>query len=218
MFCQASFWQHVLNASIFNLLENSDNQTEKGDLFCIWKYQQNHIPTPSANLSLTWTELCIYNGMQGWAVFFGILTCLFLSHIPIPQWYVYKWRGRFQEHILLSETYTHNVVNTLGEDVLFPPTRGWILPSLHRTPVLWKWDSPPQVTKLGALGALEVQSLGLAGLRPQPALKTLDITPCSPGHHLQLMRKSESSLIPSIPRDLFAEVYLTCVCYSYNYI
>lgn len=46
MFCQASFWQHVLNACIFILLENRDNQIErKGDLFCIWKYQQNHIPT-----------------------------------------------------------------------------------------------------------------------------------------------------------------------------
>lgn len=51
MFCQTSFWQHVLNAGIFILL-NSNNQEEgKGDLFCIWKYQQNHIPTPSENLS-----------------------------------------------------------------------------------------------------------------------------------------------------------------------
>lgn len=36
MFCQASFWQHVLNAHIFILLENRDNQIEgEQDLFCI---------------------------------------------------------------------------------------------------------------------------------------------------------------------------------------
>lgn len=64
MFCQASLWQHVLNAGIFILLENSDNQTGGGRPVLHLEITTKPHLHPFANLSLTYSELCIYNGMQ----------------------------------------------------------------------------------------------------------------------------------------------------------